>query len=153
MGGSRWLSAGQQRDWRAYIQGSAKLSDALERDLKTRHGLSLAEYEILVQLSEAPERRLRMAELAASASQSRSRLTHTVARLEFKGFVSREDCPSDRRGVFARLTGKGFDALANAAVDHVAIVRGLFVDVIQPDDLQAIGRAFSAVTERIESGS
>jgi DNA-binding MarR family transcriptional regulator len=149
MGRSRWLSAGQQLDWRAYIQGSAKLSDALERDLKARHGLSLAEYEILVQLSEAPEGRLRMAELAASASQSRSRLTHTVARLEFKGFVSREDCPSDRRGVFARLTDEGFHALAGAAVDHVAIVRDLFVDVIKPDDLQAIGRAFRAVAEKI----
>jgi DNA-binding MarR family transcriptional regulator len=150
MGGSRWLSATQQHDWRAYIQGSAKLTDALERDLKIRHGLSLAEYEILVQLSEAPERRLRMAELAASASQSRSRLTHTVARLEYKGFVTREDCASDRRGVFARLTEEGFLALAKAAVDHVSIVRDLFVDVVEPDDLQAIGRAFRAVAKRIE---
>jgi DNA-binding MarR family transcriptional regulator len=149
MGGSRWLSASQQHDWRAYIQGSAKLTDALEHDLKTRHGLSLAEYEILVQLSEAPERRLRMAELAASASQSRSRLTHTVARLEFKGFVAREDCPSDRRGVFARLTDEGSLVLTKAAVDHVSIVRDLFIDAVEPDDLRAIGRAFGAVAKRI----
>ncbi|MGE5286368.1 MAG: MarR family winged helix-turn-helix transcriptional regulator [Micromonosporaceae bacterium] len=149
MGGSRWLSATQQHDWRAYIQGSAKLADGLERDLKARHGLSLAEYEILVQLSEAPERRLRMAELAASASQSRSRLTHTVARLESKGFVSREDCPSDKRGVFARLTDGGFAALTKAAADHVRAVRDLFIDVVEPGDLRAVGRAFRAVAERV----
>jgi DNA-binding MarR family transcriptional regulator len=145
----RWLAATQQHDWRAYIDGSARLTDALEHDLKTRHGLSIAEYEILVRLSEAPERRLRMAELAASASQSRSRLTHTVARLESKGFVSRTDCPSDKRGVFAQLNDAGFAALTSAAADHVSAVRDLFVDVIDPEDLRAIGRAFRAVADRI----
>jgi len=146
---TRWLAATQQHDWRAFIDGSARLTDALERDLKARHGLSIAEYEILVRLSEVPERRLRMAELAACASQSRSRLTHTVARLESKGFVSRTDCPSDKRGVFAQLTDTGLDALRSAAADHVATVRDLFIDVIDPVDLRAIGRAFRAVADRI----
>ena len=149
MGGTRWLTPSQQDAWRAYIEGSARLADALERDLKTRHGMSLAEYEILVQLSEAPERRLRMAELAAFASQSRSRLTHTVARLESKGFVSRVDCLTDKRGVYAQLTGNGFAALSRAAEDHVTAVRDLFIDVIDPVDLAALGRAFRAVAHRV----
>ncbi len=149
MTGSRWLAAAEQHDWRAYLEGSARLSEVLERDLKARHGMSLAEYEILVRLSEAPERRLRMAELAASAIQSRSRLTHTVARLESKGFVSRTDCRTDKRGVYALLTDEGFAALRRAAVDHVAAVRDLFIDVIDADDLAAVGRAFRAVAARL----
>jgi len=149
MSDSRWLSTVQQHHWRAYIEGSARLAEALERDLKERHGLSLAEYEILVRLSEAPQRRLRMAELAASAIQSRSRLTHTVARMESKGLVSRTECPSDKRGVYAELTPEGFAALSRAAVDHVSAVRDLFVDVIDPNDFVALGRAFRAVRERL----
>ncbi len=149
MTGGRWLAASQQRDWRAYIEGRARLDEAIERDLKTRHGMSLAEYEILVQLSEAPDRRLRMAELASSATQSRSRLTHTVARLESKGFVSRTDCPTDKRGVYALLTDQGYAALSRAAADHVSTVRDLFIDVIDADDLAAIGRAFRTVADRL----
>jgi DNA-binding MarR family transcriptional regulator len=150
MTGTRWLSPSQQRDWRAYIEGSVRLTEALERDLKKRHEMSLAEYEILVQLSEAPERQLRMAELAASASQSRSRLTHTVGRLEAKGFVSRADCHTDKRGVYAQLTDDGFAALSRAAADHVAAVRDLFIDVIEPPDLTALGRAFRAVADHLK---
>ena len=149
MAETRWLDAAQQRDWRAYIEGTARLTEALERDLKGRHGLSLAEYEILVQLSEAPGRRRRMSELAASASQSRSRLTHIITRLEAKDFVRREDCPSDKRGVFAELTDVGFEALSRAAEDHVSAVRDLFIDVIDPADLEAVGRAFRAVACRV----
>ena len=145
----RWLDATQQRDWRAYIEGSVRLADVLDRDLKTRHGLSGAEYEILVRLSEAPDRRLRMAELAEFASQSRSRLSHTVSRLERKALVARGTCGADKRGVNAELTEEGFALLATAAVDHVTTVREFFVDVIEPEDLVAIGRAFAAVAERV----
>jgi len=145
----RWLDATQQRDWRAFVEGSIRLNDLLDRDLKTRHGLSMAEYEILVRLSEAPERRLRMAELADEASQSRSRLSHTVSRLECKGLVARGTCGADKRGVNAELTDEGFALLAKAAVDHVATVREFFVDVIDPSDLAAIGRAFAAVSEQV----
>ncbi|MBA9002253.1 MULTISPECIES: MarR family winged helix-turn-helix transcriptional regulator [Thermomonospora] len=145
----RWLDADQQRDWRAFVDGSIRLHDVMDRDLKTRHGLSESEYEILVRLSEAPGRCLRMAELAEHASQSRSRLSHTCTRLEAKGLVRRESCPNDKRGVFAHLTEEGFAALERAARDHVETVRDFFIDVIDPEDLKAIGRAFRAVTERI----
>lgn len=145
----RWLDATQQRDWRTFVEGSIRLTDLLDRDLKAKHGLSMAEYEILVRLSEAPERRLRMAELAEFASQSRSRLSHTVSRLECKGLVSRDTCGADKRGVNAQLTDEGFAFLSKAAVDHVATVREYFVDVVDPDDLVAIGRAFAAVSAQV----
>jgi DNA-binding MarR family transcriptional regulator len=145
----RWLDAGQQRDWRSYLEGSLRLWDVIDRDLKAKHGLTGAEYEILVRLSEAPERRLRMAELAESASQSRSRLSHTCGRLETKKLVHRETCPGDKRGVFAVLTDEGFAALDAAARDHVDTVRAFFIEVMEPRDLEAVGRAFRAVAERI----
>ena len=146
----RWLDAAQQRDWRAYIDGSLRLAEALEQDLKARHGLSMAEYEIMVRLSEAPERTMRMAELAACASQSRSRLSHTVTRLERAGLVERSSCADDKRGVLATLTDKGYAALETAAPAHVAAVRDLFVDLVEPEDLAAIGRGFRAVLDRLD---
>jgi len=139
MSDTRWLSTTQQRDWRAFVDGSLRLHDLLDQSLKATHGLSMAEYEILVRLSEAEEHRLRMAELAAGASQSRSRLSHTCARLEAKGLVRRESCPSDKRGVFAHLTEEGFGALERASHDHVIVVRDFFVDIVEPTDLEAIG--------------
>lgn len=145
----RWLDAVQQCDWRAYVEGSVRLADLLDRDLKAKHGLTMAEYEILVRLSEAPDRRLRMAELAEVASQSRSRLSHTVSRLEYKGLVARGTCGDDKRGVIAELTEGGFAFLSRAAVDHVATVREYFIDVIDPEELAAIGRAFSKVVEQV----
>ncbi|TYK50525.1 MarR family winged helix-turn-helix transcriptional regulator [Actinomadura decatromicini] len=149
----RWLDATQQRDWRAYVDGSVRLTEIMDRDLKTKHGLSVSEYEILVRLSEAPERRLRMAELAENASQSRSRLSHTCSRLESKGLVKRDSCPNDKRGVYAHLTDEGFAALDRAARDHVETVRNFFIDVIDPDDLAAIGRAFTLVLKRLGPSS
>jgi DNA-binding MarR family transcriptional regulator len=149
----RWLDAAQQHNWRAFVDGSIRLNEIMDRDLKSRHGLSISEYEILVRLSEAPDRRLRMAELAEHASQSRSRLSHTCSRLESQGLVTRDNCPNDKRGVYANLTDEGYAALERAARDHVETVRTYFVDLIEPEDLAAIGRAFAAVNKRIaESG-
>lgn len=147
----RWLDAAQQRDWRAYIDGSLRLHDLLDQSLKAAHGLSTAEYEILVRLSEAEDHRLRMAELADSASQSRSRLSHTSGRLERKGLVRRQTCSEDKRGVFCVLTDEGFAALQQAARHHVQTVRDFFIDVIDPADLEAIGRAFTAVQRRVDA--
>ncbi|HEY7487475.1 MAG TPA: MarR family transcriptional regulator [Streptosporangiaceae bacterium] len=151
MSETRWLTAPQQRDWRAFVDGSVRLLDVLDQSLKTTHGLSMAEYEILVRLSEAPDRKLRMAQLAAEASQSRSRLSHTCARLESKGLVRRETCPSDKRGVLAYLTDEGFATLERASHDHVTSVRDYFVDVVDATDLEAIGRAFNAIIRRVDS--
>lgn len=141
---ARWLSRGQQQVWRTYLLGSARISEYLDADLR-RHGLDLGEYEILVCLEEAPNRQLRMSELAERVHQSRSRLTHTVARMEKSGLVARTTCPSDRRGVWAALTDTGFDLLAGAAPSHVEAVRAIFVEAVAPEDFEAIGRAFRAV--------
>jgi len=140
----RWLDAEQQRVWRAYLLGSARLAERLDADLRA-FGLDLGEYEILVTLSEAPERRVRMSELADAVHQSRSRLTHTVSRMENAGLVDRASCPTDRRGVWAHLTDEGFGLLEVAAPSHVETVRRHFVEAMTDEDYAALGRAFSAV--------
>ncbi|WP_028925989.1 MarR family winged helix-turn-helix transcriptional regulator [Pseudonocardia acaciae] len=144
-----WLDNGQQRDWRAFIEGSIRLIELLDRELRAGHSLTLAEYEILVRLSEAPGRRMRMAELAEVSYYSRSRLSHSVGRLEARELVCRDRIPDDKRGVVARLTERGMRALRLAAPDNLRIVREYFVDVIDPEDLRAVGRAFGAVSSRL----
>jgi DNA-binding MarR family transcriptional regulator len=150
---TRWLDRNQQRAWRAYLVGTTLLMERLDRDLRENHDLSLPEYEILVRLSEAPEHRLRMAELADSVKNSRSRITHTIARMERAGLVHRRQCASDGRGVFAMLTEKGQALLVEAAPCHVESVRNSMIDVIAPEDLMAVGRAFRAVADALETGA
>lgn len=142
----RWLTDGQQGVWRAYLLGAARLTERLDADLR-QHDLDLPTYEILVCLEEADNRQLRMSELADAAHQSRSRLTHTIARMERRGLVERAGCPSDRRGVWAQLTAAGVELLSCAAPDHVACVRRNFVDAVAPADFVAVGRAFRAVLD------
>ena len=140
----RWLSSEQQQVWRAYLLGSALLQERIEADLRP-FGLDRAEYEILVVLSESEGQRLRMAELADAVHQSRSRLTHTVSRMEQAGLVGRSSCPTDRRGVWAELTANGFELIKEAAPTHVETVRRNFVEVMSEQDFAAVGRAFTAI--------
>ncbi len=146
---TNWLDADQQRDWRAFIEGSVRFVDLLDRRLREQHGLSLAEYELLVRLSEADGQSMRMADLAKSAYYSRSRLSHRINGLENRGLVLRESTAEDGRGVSARLTEAGDETLRRAAPDNLRTVREHFVDVIEPADLRAVGRAMHAVTERL----
>src|SRR5579863_6842832 len=118
----RWLSDEEQRAWRAYIRLAQLLMRQLDRDLHP-FGLSMHDYEILVELSEAPSRRLRMTELADRTAQSRSRLSHQINRMEAKGLVSREGCEGDKRGTFAVLTSRGADTITAVAPSHVTSVR------------------------------
>ena len=145
----RWLDQEQQRSWRAFLVGTTLLMDRLDRDLREHHNLSMPEYEILVRLSEANESRLRMAVLADSVSHSRSRVTHTIARLEKAGLVQRSACVSDGRGVEAVLTYQGLAALEEAAPTHVAGVRQFMVDLADDDDFAALGRVFNVVTDKL----
>jgi DNA-binding MarR family transcriptional regulator len=142
----RWLTAEQQRIWRAYLNGVAQIFERLEAELRP-FGLDLGEYEILVHLSESERRALRMSDLADRVRQSRSRLTHTISRMEAKGLVNRTDCPSDRRGVIAVLTPEGYQLLVDAAPCHVESVRAALVDRVEPDDFEALGRVMQAVAE------
>ncbi|HVX44546.1 MAG TPA: MarR family transcriptional regulator [Mycobacteriales bacterium] len=149
----RWLDAEQQQIWRAVLAGYARLNHQIERDL-VPFGLSHPEYEVLVRLSESPQRRRRMADLARESLQSRSRLTHTVERLERGGLVRREACPGDGRGVLAVLTDQGFQTLHTAAVNHAEGVLRYVFDGASREDLAAVGRVFTAIAERLgEDGS
>ena len=144
---ARWLSDEEQRAWRAFVESSKLLFDALDRQLQRDADMPHAYYEILVRLSEAPERVLRMSELADRTRSSRSRLSHAVARLEERGWIRREDCPTDRRGQLARLTDAGFAVLAGAAPGHVDAVRGYLIDALSTEQLaqlESIGRAIVA---------
>jgi DNA-binding MarR family transcriptional regulator len=148
-----WLDTQQQRSWRAYLVGTTLLMDRLDRELREQHRLSLPEYEILVRLSEADDNRMRMAMLADSVSHSRSRVTHTVARMETAGLVVRDSCLDDGRGVEAVLTAQGRRALEEAAPTHVAGVRRLLVDLVDDEDFEAVGRVFNAVTDGLIEGN
>lgn len=150
---TRWLDRDQQRSWRAYLVGTTLLMERLDRDLRETHDLSMPEYEILVRLSEAPDHRMRMAVLAGSISHSRSRVTHTVARLEKDGLVTRNACVSDGRGVEAVLTEKGFARLQEAAPTHVEGVRRFLVDLAGEEDFAALGRVFNAVADKLVEGN
>ncbi|NHC45358.1 MarR family transcriptional regulator [Motilibacter sp. K478] len=141
----RWLSADEQRAWRAYLQATRLLAEHLEAQLQRDSGMPHAYYEILVQLSETPDRRLRMSELAERTRSSRSRLSHAVARLEDAGWVQRTNCAEDRRGAFAELTDAGFAALADAAPGHVEAVRAYLVDRLTPAQVVQLREISEAV--------
>ncbi len=145
-GRPRWLTAEQQRYWRTYLRADRQLRDALDRDL-AEHGLRLSEYEILAWVSEAPYRQLRMSELADRVVQSRSRLTHTAVRLEKRGWVVREPCADDRRGVLLRLTDTGLDQLEAAAPAHVDSVRRHMVDLLSPAQFAGLGEAMEVLVD------
>ena len=137
-GEPRWLDAEEQQAWRAWLYSSLLMQDRLDRELTHRTGISHAYYEILVQLSEAPDRMLRMSELADRCLSSRSRLSHAVSRLEERGWVRRQVCPDDGRGQLAVLTDEGFQALEAAAPVHVEGVRSHLFDQLSPDQVAAL---------------
>jgi len=141
----RWLDEDQQRAWRSFLLGSARLTEALGRQLETDSDLSLSEYEILVRLSEAPGHTARMSELASSLMHSRSRITHTVGRLERRGLVERRTCLADGRGVNAEMTATGYALLVASAPGHVRAVRAQLVDLLTTGQLTALGEAMSLV--------
>jgi DNA-binding MarR family transcriptional regulator len=145
--GTRWLDADQQSSWRAFVVGITLLLDRLDADLQHSFDLSLTEYEILVRLSERPERQMRMAQLADALAHSRSRVTHTVTRMQKAGLVTRTSSPEDGRGIVCRLTDEGYALLVEAADVHVSGVRDYLVDLVKPEDFQALGRVMDAVSD------
>jgi DNA-binding MarR family transcriptional regulator len=149
----RWLDSVEWHAWRNYIVGQALLAGRLNRELSDRHGLALADYEILVRLSEQQDHRMRMSLLAEEVVASKSRLSHQVSRLENEGLVRRELCPSDGRGVFAVLTEHGFDVLRRAAPDHLEGVRAHFVDLLDDHERKVIGDVFERVVTKLRADS
>jgi DNA-binding MarR family transcriptional regulator len=134
-GQAEWLNPDQQRAWRNYIEATTMLLDALDRQLQRDAGMPHGYYEILVRLSERPDRSMRMSELAEATRSSRSRLSHAVSRLEERGWILRRDCETDRRGQLAELTDSGRAALEQAAPGHVAEVRKHLIDRLSPDQV------------------
>ena len=146
---ARWLDADQQRTWRALVMGTTLLFDRLDDDLRRSFDISLVEYEILVRLSEREGRQLRIAQLADALSHSRSRVTHTVARMERAGLVERCTSPDDGRGILARMTDAGWDLLVRVAPVHVNGVRDHLVDLASAEDFAAVGRVMNAVADHL----
>ena len=146
---TRWLDTDQQRSWRALVLGTTLLFDRLDDELRRSFDLSLTEYEILVRLSERDGRQLRMAQLADALAHSRSRVTHTVARMEKAGLVERCTSPEDGRGVVARMTERGWELLVSCAPVHVRGVREHLVDLVAADDLAAVGRVMNTVADHL----
>jgi DNA-binding MarR family transcriptional regulator len=145
-----WLSLDEQRAWRAWLSASRLLTDRLNRDLQEQQGLTVADYEILVWLSEAPERRMRMSELAERTLSSRSRLSHQIDRMERAGLVARYECTQDRRGSFAGLTDEGWTTLVAAAPSHVDSVREHLVDALTAEEFRALGAACQKISDRLQ---
>jgi DNA-binding MarR family transcriptional regulator len=144
----QWLTPTEQCAWRTYLEVSRLLTNQLERDLQP-HGLTYNDYEILVYLSEADDHRLRMSDLASVTLQSKSRLSHQITRMENAGLVRRENCESDRRGLFAVLTERGLKTMEGVAPAHVDSVRRHFVDLLGPDALASLRASFSPVAEHL----
>jgi DNA-binding MarR family transcriptional regulator len=142
----RWLNVDEQGVWRAFLTANTLLMARLDEGAK-RFGISASEYGILVLLSEAADQELRMAHLADALGHSRSRVTHTVKRMEKKGLVSRIASDEDGRGVMARLTEAGQARLTEAAPEHVALVRRHLFDLVTPDDLAVFGRVLNAISD------
>jgi DNA-binding MarR family transcriptional regulator len=145
-GKPHWLTDEEQQAWRATVQLSQLLLRQLDRDL-TAHGLNSRDYEIMVELSEAPEHRLRMTDLADATSQSRSRLSHQITRMEKRGLVRRDDCEGDKRGTFAVLTKAGFDAIEHVAPYHVEQVRRHYIDRLTAQQQEEIRSAFQPIVD------
>ena len=148
----RWLNPAEMKAWRSYIIASRRLLEALDNDLEG-HDLSIPDYEILAQLSDAPDRRMRMSELASITLLSRSRLSHRITVMEKAGWVKREACPTDKRGYFAVMTPKGWKAIVAAAPEHVASVRSRFLDHLSTEDQKVLSEIFSRVEASFRSES
>ena len=137
----KWLNPREMKAWRSYIIASRRLLDALDTD-RTCHDLSMPDYEVLAQLSDAPERRMRMSELAEISMISKSRLSHRMKVMEKAGWVRRESCEEDRRGSWAIMTEKGWKAIVAAAPSHVTSVRSRFVDHLTTKDQEDLAKIF-----------
>ena len=146
---SRWLTEDEQRAWRGLLRMTSQLNARMNRQLLQDYGISLADYEVLVALSEAPAGRLRVFEVADTLSWEQSRVSHQLARMQRRGLITREDCASDARGAFAVLTEAGRAAIEQAAPAHVETVRQLVFDGLTQDQLTTLTEVTSRVLDRL----
>ncbi|MFG2053675.1 MarR family winged helix-turn-helix transcriptional regulator [Micromonospora sp. NPDC048930] len=149
MDAPRWLDAREARAWRGYRRMRRLLDLELARELMQDAGLSEPDYDVLSDLSETPDQRLRLSELADRMLWSRSRLSHHLARMQQRGLVTREEHPSDGRGSIVVLTPAGRAAIEAAAPGHVAAVRRHLIDLLSPEEIDALGALTQRVVDRL----
>ncbi|WP_106396398.1 MarR family winged helix-turn-helix transcriptional regulator [Actinocorallia populi] len=150
MSDTRWLNDDEQRSWRAYLRLQGALGAELNRRLQASSGLSLADYDVLVHLTDAPDGRLRPYELQHELHWEQSRLSHHLSRMQKRGLVRREECDEDGRGAYVLLTEAGRRAITEAAPDHVETVRRLFIDALSPEQITALEELATRVLARLE---
>jgi DNA-binding MarR family transcriptional regulator len=150
MNSTSWLTEQQQRAWRRWLAVNAQLPAALHRELQADAGLSLPDFEVLVQLTESPEARIRVTDLARALSWEKSRASHHLTRMERRGLVKREECRDDGRGAFVALTPEGRTAIEKAAPSHVQTVRSLVFDQLTEQEVDVLDSALSKVLARLD---
>lgn len=151
-GAVRWLDAREQDAWRGYLDMHSRLSARLNREMQDESGLSIADFSVLVRLSEHVDSRMRVLELANALRWEKSRLSHQLTRMQQRGLIERSNCREDRRGAFVVLTAKGSAAVEDAAPRHVEAVRRYLFDELTADQVDALGAIAHAVTERLDAG-
>ncbi|SDH05924.1 DNA-binding transcriptional regulator, MarR family [Lentzea fradiae] len=145
---TRWLEPEQQRAWRAYVRMQSELNAHLSRQMSAESEISMADFAVLVQLTDTPEERVRVLELARSLNWEKSRISHHVGRMEKRGLVRRESCGSDGRGSFVVLTDRGRSAIEAAAPSHAETVHKLVFDLLSDTEVQALRE----ISEKIFTG-
>jgi DNA-binding MarR family transcriptional regulator len=148
---NRWLTDDEQQAWRGLLRMTSQLNARMNRQLQDDYGISLADYDVLVVLSEASAGRRRVFELADALAWEQSRVSHQLARMQRRGLVAREECPTDARGAFAVLTVTGRAAIERAAPAHVETVRQLVFDGLSRDQLAALTTVSSSVLDRLQA--
>lgn len=148
---TRWLSSREQRAWRAYLEMNSRLAARLNRELQDEFALSIADFSVLVQLSEHVDSRMRVLELARALRWEKSRLSHQLSRMQQRGLVDRSNCSEDRRGAFIVLTDRGRAAVERAAPQHVEAVRQYLFDGITDEQVGTLQAIAEAVIERLEA--
>lgn len=146
---THWLSDDEQAAWRGLLRMTARLNARLNHQLAGEHGLSLADYDVLVPLSEAADGRLRVFELAQTLSWEQSRLSHHLTRMQRRGLIERQECPTDHRGAYVLLTGRGRAAITAAAPGHAGLVRRLVFDGLSPGQVATLAEVSTHVLDRL----
>jgi DNA-binding MarR family transcriptional regulator len=150
MTSTKWLDEGEQRAWRAFMRMQGELEARLNRQLQADSGLSLADYEVLVLLTDAADGRLRPFELQRGLQWEQSRLSHHLTRMQRRGLVARLECHQDGRGAFVVLTDAGRRAMDAAAPGHVGAVRRLFFDELTRDQIAVLEQLSNQVLARLD---
>src|SRR4249919_61195 len=147
----RWLTAEEERVWRRWLTLNARLSATLQRELQDDAGLSMPDFEVLVHLTDSPEGRVRVTDLARLLQWERSRVSHHVTRMERRRLVRRVECAEDGRGAFVVITPQGRAAIEQAAPGHVNAVRRLVFDALSPEEVDAFATIIEKALAQVDN--